>query len=49
MVSLYYNASRAHHLREIGHTQGVFYSNPANRQIIYQKIERYKSKQFKAV
>lgn len=40
---------RAHHLREIGHTQGGFYSDPANRQIISQKIERYRSKQFKAV
>lgn len=40
---------RAHHLREIGHTQGGFYTNPENRQIVSQKIERYKSKQFKAV
>lgn len=40
---------RAHHLREIGHTQGSFYSNPANRQIVAKKIERYKSKHFKAI
>ena len=40
---------RAHHLREIGHTEGGFYANPENRQIVAGKIERYKSKQFKTV
>ena len=40
---------RAHHLKEIGHTEGGFYANPENRKIVADKIERYKSKQFKTV
>ncbi|MGL5435301.1 MAG: flavodoxin family protein [Lachnospiraceae bacterium] len=40
---------RAHHLREIGHTEGGFYANPANREVVAKKIERYKSKQFKGI
>lgn len=40
---------RAKHLEEIGHTQGGFYGNPANKDIVKEKIKKYKQKKFKAV
>lgn len=42
-------AGRARHLEEIAHTQGGFYSNPENREIVQQKLIKYKEKQFKTV
>ena len=38
---------RGLHLDEIGHTQGGFFANPENRQIVAKKIVRYKGKKFK--
>lgn len=40
---------RAKHLEEIGHTQGGFFANPENREIVNQKLIKYKEKQFKTV
>lgn len=40
---------RAKHLEEIGHTQGGFFANPANREIVQEKIKRYTQKQFKGI
>lgn len=40
---------RARHLEEIGETQGGFFGNPANREIVAKKIVRYKEKQFKGI
>ena len=42
-------AGRALHLDEIGETQGGFFGNPANREIVAKKIVRYKEKQFKGI
>ncbi|MCF0132799.1 MAG: flavodoxin family protein [Blautia sp.] len=42
-------AGRARHLEEIGHTQGGFYENPENREIVKNKLIRYTSKQFKGL
>ena len=38
---------RGLHLDAIGHTQGGFFANPENRQIVAKKIVRYKGKKFK--
>ncbi|MBR1892639.1 MAG: flavodoxin family protein [Lachnospiraceae bacterium] len=40
---------RARHLEEIGHTQGGFFANPENREIVGKKILRYKEKNFKGI
>ncbi|SEL27019.1 MULTISPECIES: flavodoxin family protein [unclassified Butyrivibrio] len=40
---------RARHLEEIGHTQGGFFGNPENREIVGKKIIRYKEKNFKGI
>ncbi len=40
---------RARHLEEIGHTQGGFFANPANREIVGKKILRYTNKTFKGI
>ena len=40
---------RARHLEEIGRTQGGFFSNPENREIVGKKILRYKEKNFKGI
>ncbi len=40
---------RARHLEEIGHTQGGFFENPENREIVGKKILRYKEKTFKGI
>ena len=40
---------RAKHLEEIGHTQGGFFENPENREIVGKKILRYKEKNFKGI
>ncbi len=40
---------RAKHLEEIAHTQGGFYMNPANKEIVREKLEKYKNKQFKSI
>lgn len=40
---------RARHLEEIAHTQGGFYSNAENREIVQSKLEKYKNKQFKSI
>lgn len=40
---------RAKHLEEIAHTQGGFFRNPQNREIVGSKIGRYKNKQFKGI
>jgi multimeric flavodoxin WrbA len=40
---------RAKHLEEIGHTQGGFFRDPKNREIVESKISRYKNKQFKTI
>lgn len=40
---------RAKHLEEIGHTQGGFFENPENREIVGKKILRYKEKTFKGI
>ncbi len=40
---------RAKHLEEIGHTQGGFFENPENREIVGKKILRYKEKTFKSI
>ena len=40
---------RARHLDEIGETQGGFFANPENREIVAKKIVRYKEKQFKGL
>lgn len=40
---------RAKHLEEIAHTQGGFFTNPENREIVAKKIVRYKNKKFKGV
>ena len=40
---------RAKHLEEIGATQGGFYANPENRQIVQKKIAKYKNLQFKTI
>ncbi len=40
---------RARHLEEIGHTQGGFFANPANREIVGKKISRYTDKTFKGI
>ncbi len=40
---------RARHLEEIGRTQGGFFENPENREIVGKKILRYKEKTFKGV
>ncbi|MDD3139630.1 MAG: flavodoxin family protein [Lachnospiraceae bacterium] len=42
-------AGRAKHLVEIGHTEGGFYQNPKNHEIVAAKIDRYKNKQFKTI
>ena len=42
-------AGRAKHLEEIAHTQGGFFANPENREIVASKIGRYKNKQFKGI
>ena len=40
---------RAKHLEEIGQTQGTFYANPENREIVKAKLMRYTGKQFKGI
>ena len=40
---------RARHLEEIAHTQGGFFTNPANREIVGKKILRYTEKIFKGI
>ncbi len=40
---------RARHLEEIAHTQGGFFANPENREIVASKIGRYKNKTFKGI
>ena len=40
---------RARHLEEIGHTQGGFYADPKNRQIVQERLEKYKNKTFPSV
>ena len=40
---------RARHLEEIAHTQGGFFTNPENREIVGRKIIRYKEKTFKGI
>ena len=40
---------RARHLEEIGRTQGGFFENPENREIVGKKILRYKEKTFKGI
>lgn len=40
---------RGLHLDEIGHTQGGFFADPHNREIVAKKIIRYKSKTFKGL
>lgn len=40
---------RAKHLEEIGHTQGGFFANPANMELVQKKLEKYRSKQFKTI
>lgn len=40
---------RAKHLEEIGETQGSFYANPENREIVKAKMMRYTGKQFKGI
>ncbi len=40
---------RARHLEEIAHTQGGFFMNPENREIVGKKITRYKEKTFKGI
>lgn len=40
---------RAKHLEEIAHTQGGFYMNPTNKEIVKEKLEKYKKKQFKSI
>ena len=40
---------RARHLEEIGHTEGGFYANPQNLEMVSKKMARYKNKQFKTI
>lgn len=40
---------RARHLEEIAHTQGGFFTNPENREIVGKRIIRYKEKTFKGI
>ncbi len=40
---------RGHHLDEIGATEGGFYRNPENMEIVKAKIGRYKTAQFKTI
>ena len=40
---------RAHHLEEIGHTQGGFYMDPMARETVNAKIGKYSNKQFKTI
>lgn len=40
---------RAKHLEEIAHTQGGFFRDPKNREVVESKIGRYKNKQFKGI
>lgn len=42
-------AGRALHLEEIAETQGGFFKNPENREIVGKKITRYKEKKFKGL
>ena len=42
-------AGRALHLEEIAETQGGFFKNPENREIVGKKIARYKEKTFKGL
>lgn len=42
-------AGRALHLEEIGATEGGFYANPENHEIVSKKMARYKNKEFKAI
>ena len=42
-------AGRALHLEEIAETQGGFFKNPENREIVGKKITRYKEKTFKGL
>lgn len=40
---------RGHHLEEIGATEGAFYRDPQNMEIVKEKIVRYKQMQFKGI
>ncbi|KAB1438429.1 flavodoxin family protein [Candidatus Galacturonibacter soehngenii] len=40
---------RAKHLEEIAHTQGGFFQNPVNREIVNEKLVKYKNIQFKSI
>ncbi len=40
---------RARHLEEIGKTQGGFFANPENREIVAKKMLKYKNKTFKGI
>ncbi|MFV0466188.1 MAG: flavodoxin family protein [Lachnospiraceae bacterium] len=42
-------AGRAEHLKEIAHTQGGFFSNPANFEIVKGKMSKYKEMEFRSV
>jgi multimeric flavodoxin WrbA len=40
---------RAHHLEEISHTQGGFFANPENKEIVREKLKKYRELQFPGV
>lgn len=40
---------RAKHLEEIGETQGGFFGNPANRELVQERIKKYTQKQFQGI
>lgn len=40
---------RAEHLVEIAHTQGGFFKDPKNMEIVRERIEKYKNKNFKRI
>ena len=42
-------AGRAKHLEEIGHTEGGFYADPKKLELVNQRLETYKNKQFKGI
>ena len=42
-------AGRAKHLEEIGQTQGGFYADPEKQELVKQRLEKYKNKQFKGI
>ena len=42
-------AGRAKHLEEIGHTEGGFYADRKKLELVNQRLETYKNKQFKGI